>query len=77
MSKLSYRPLIFTSYKDFLKKKRGYVTSLPPCLIFRMIFEEKYLSRYILFPHSEKYLSRYMLLVACTSILDNMGFAIV
>ena len=37
--KLSCRPLAFTSYRAFL---------MLPCLIFGMIFEEKYFSDYIL-----------------------------
>ena len=45
--KLSCRPLAFTSYKAFLKNKKRSGTCAPS-LIFCMIFEEKYFSRYIL-----------------------------
>ena len=44
--KLSCRPLAITSYKAFLKNKKRFGTS--PCLIIYMIFEEIYVSRYIL-----------------------------
>ena len=47
--KLSCRPLAFTSYKAFLKNKKRSGTSLPASLYY-MIFEEKYLSCYILLP---------------------------
>ena len=46
MFKLSCRLLAITSYKAFLKNKKRFGTS--PCLIFYMIFEEIYVSRYIL-----------------------------
>ena len=46
MFKLSCRPLAITSYKAFLKNKKRFGTS--PCLIFYMIFEEIYVSCYIL-----------------------------
>ena len=44
--KLSCRPLAFTSYKAFKKQKEVQNQSL--CLFFRVIFEEKYFSWYIL-----------------------------
>ena len=42
--KLSCRPLVFNSYKDFLKIKRrsGTIWNYYPCHIFWMISEEKY-----------------------------------
>ena len=47
--KLSSRPLAFTSYKAFLKNKKRFGTSKTnDCLIYFMIFEEKYFPCYIL-----------------------------
>ena len=46
--KPSYRPLVFTSHKDFLKQKLETLLKWFPCLIFYMIFDEKYFSCYIL-----------------------------
>ena len=45
--KVWYWPFVFTLYKAFWKNKNRSGTSLPSSF-FRMIFEEKYLSRYIL-----------------------------
>ena len=47
MLKLSCRPFAFTSYKDFFKKQKE-VWNQSPCPIFCMVFQEKYLSYYIL-----------------------------
>ena len=47
--KLRCRPLAFTSYKAFLKKTKR-VLELVPWFIFWIIFEEKYLYRYVLLP---------------------------
>ena len=44
--KLSCRALAFTSNKAFLKKQKE-VWNYSPCLIFIMVFEEKYFSPYI------------------------------
>ena len=46
--KQSCRPLAFISNKDLIFIKHKEVWKQPPCLIFYMGFEEKYLSCYIL-----------------------------
>ena len=46
--RLSCRPLAFTSYIFFFKKKKKEVWNQPSCLIISIIFEKIYFSRYIL-----------------------------
>ena len=46
--KPSCRPLAFILYEAFLKNKKRFGTL--PCLIFCMIFKEKYFSCYVLLP---------------------------
>ena len=68
--KRSCGPLAFTSYRTFLKNKKE-VWKQSPCLIFCMIFKEKYFSCYIL-------LTDQILLSGCLrEILDNICIVIV